>query len=248
MLRLTALIPLSLAPALALTAVACVDSGDEGMYVLNNTAPPDGSCVLSGNPGQPQLGHGIIDYRSPIPYVMTPLLQSRIQMVEGADDSSRTIQLRGADVTLTLKAVTLESGTSFTSTQPNKVYPTFSVLFSGSLPPAGYVNAFVDIIPPATLREIGGMATGDAGLNAEVLAEVVVKGDIGGDAVETAPFYFPVTVCNNCVLNDVGACSEFTGTARTGNACNPYQDGVLDCCTNDSGQRVCPAVMSTPTP
>ncbi|HEX5062747.1 MAG TPA: hypothetical protein VFV99_25415, partial [Kofleriaceae bacterium] len=101
MLRLAALIPLAL--------VACVDTGDEGIFVLTNTAVSSGTCSLSGDPSQPQIGHGTINSNSPIAYVMTPLIQSRIQPIEGVDNSSKTVQLRGADVKLTLKAVTIQN-------------------------------------------------------------------------------------------------------------------------------------------
>jgi hypothetical protein len=139
MLRFTVLIPVLL--------VGCVSSGDEGMYVLNNSAVPDGSCVLSGSTGQAQLGHGFIDYRSPSSYIMTPLILSRIMKDERATDhANRTIQLRGADVALTLKAVSVEDAAgNYRTTQPNKVYPSFSVLFSGSLGPGGSVTLLIRI-------------------------------------------------------------------------------------------------------
>ncbi|HEX5063435.1 MAG TPA: hypothetical protein VFV99_28860, partial [Kofleriaceae bacterium] len=128
----------------------------------------------------------------------------------------------------------------FTSTNPNKALgEPFSVLFSGALPPAASVNSFVDIIPPQQLIAIGAMA-GDGSINAEVLAEVVIKGDLNGDEIKSQPFFYPVTVCNDCVVNIVGACPVM-GTIRGGNACNPFQDGVVDCCTETSGSVSCPA-------
>ena len=48
---------------------------------------------------------------------------------------------------------------------------------------------------------------------------------------------------NDCVIVDQGTCADFMGTARTGNACNPFQDGPVDCCTDDAGALVCPAGM-----
>src|SRR5687767_10279637 len=98
MTRLVALVPFAL--------VACVDTGDEGMVVLQ-TAAITGDCALTSNPDGAQLGHGIIFSGSPEPYVLTPVIQSRITAGENIDEVSRTIQLRGADVTVTLKALTL---------------------------------------------------------------------------------------------------------------------------------------------
>lgn len=235
MLRLAALIPLAL--------VACVDSGDEGLYVVNNTAVTGTSCTLNGSPMQPQLGHGLIHVDSTLPYVMTPLLQSRITAAANVDDISKTIQLRGADVTLTLKAVSVERGGSFTTTNPDTQLIQFSTLFSGSIAPGASVNAFVDIIPPATIRSVAAMSGANLetdALNAEVLASVVIKGEINDSGVESQPYLYPVTICNDCVFRNVGAC-PVTGPS-TGNACNPYQDGIVDCCVDTmTNTLICPA-------
>jgi hypothetical protein len=236
MLRLAALVPLAL--------VACVDTGDEGIYVLNNTAVTEASCSLSGNPDQAILGHGMINYRSPSAYVMTPLVQSRIMPVEGIDEQSKTVQLRGADIALTLKAYTIaRADGSFTIEQPEKKYPPFTSLFSGAIGPGASVNTFVDTIPPATLRQIaadtGANVTAEA-FQAEVLATVVIRGQINDDTITSAPYLFPITVCNDCVVVNLGACPVMAAP-RTGNACNPFQDGVVDCCTDASNNLVCPA-------
>jgi hypothetical protein len=241
MLRFAALMPLALA--------ACVDSGDEGIFVLTNSAVTASSCSLTGSPDQPQLGHGIINVGSPIAYVMTPLVQSRIQTsTEGGDDISRTVQLRGADIKLIIKAVSIETGGQFTTSEPNTVLPPFSVLFSGAIKPGGSVNAFVNIIPPATLRDIAtrsGANLSTSTLQAEVLAQVIIKGDLNGNSIESQPFDYPVTVCNNCVVANLGACPlPATPAPRPGNACNPFQDGVVDCCTDASNNLICPAVTA----
>jgi hypothetical protein len=240
MLRVAALMPLAL--------VACVDSGDEGIYILNNTAVTAETCSLSGSPDQAMIGHGLVNVSSPTAYVMTPLVQSRITNPAegGAEEISRTGQLRGADVKLTIKAVSIERGGQFMVTQPETALPPFSVLFSGSLKPGGSVNAFVDVIPPATIRSIAQMSGANLGtdsLNTEVLAEVTVKGDLNGNSIESQPFLFPVTICNDCVIVNTGAC-PMTGTPRLGNPCNPFQDGVVDCCTDASNNLICPGTTT----
>lgn len=235
MLRLAALIPLAL--------VACADSGDEGIYVLNNSAVSGDTCALTGSPMQAMVGHGLINVNSPSAYVMTPLIQSRIQSVEGVDDTSKTIQLRGADIRLTIKAVSIERDGNFMVTQPETALPGFSVLFSGAVAPGGSVNAFVDLIPPGTIRQIAQMSGADLNadsLNSEVLAELVIKGDLGGTSIESQPFFYPVTICNDCVIVNNGACPMALAAPRAGNACNPYQDGVVDCCVDASSNLICP--------
>lgn len=236
MLRLAALIPLAL--------VACVDTGDEGLYIIDNTAV-GASCSLSGSPDQARQGHGTIFSGSNKPYIMTPLLQSRLVSSETAgDEIAKTIQLRGADVSLTLKAVTIQNADgTFTSTNPDTMLgQPFSVLFSGAVPPSATTNAFVDIIPVPTLRDLDAMSPVNH-FSAEVLATVVVKGDLNGDSIESQPYLYPVTVCSNCIVNEVGPCATLTITPRPGNACNEFQDGVVDCCRQTDGDLVCPAVM-----
>jgi hypothetical protein len=235
MLRLAALIPFTL--------LACVDTGDEGIYVLNNTAVTGETCSLTGAPSQAMVGHGLISVYSPTAYVMTPLVQSRIKSAENVDDISKTIQLRGADIRLTIKAVSIERDGNFMVTNPETMLPGFSVLFSGSIPPGGSVNAFVDLIPPGTIRQIAQMSGADLNidsLNSEVQAEVVIKGDLAGDSVESQPFYYPVTICNDCVVVNNGACPMTLMAPRSGNACNPYQDGIVDCCVDASNNLICP--------
>lgn len=238
MLRLAALVPVVFA--------ACVDTGDEGMYVLNNTAI-GATCSLSGSPDQPFISHGTIHYSSPVAYLLTPLIQSRIVASEtDTDEAQKTIQLRGADVTLTLKALSIERGDgSIQTTQMDTELGQFSTLFSGAITPGGSVNVGVDIIPPSVLRSVAQMSGANLetdAFNAEVLASVVIKGDINGSSIEAAPYLYPVSVCNNCVLVNLGAC-PLSVQPRTGNACNPFQDGVVDCCVDESNNLICPGPM-----
>jgi hypothetical protein len=228
--------------------VACADTGDEGMYVINNTAPPDDSCVLTGSRDQPFNSHGVVYFGSSEGYVMTPLIQSRVVASTDTDDTSRTIQLRGADVKLTLVALSVVTSAGITTTQPNTELPSFSALFSGAVPPAGTANVDFTLIPASTLLSIAGMSginldNPTDNFNAEVLAEVSVRGVINDNTVQAAPYLYPVTVCKNCVVNNLGSCPLMDVTPRPGNPCNPAQDGVVDCCTSTEG-LVCPAPMS----
>jgi hypothetical protein len=248
MLRLASL------TATLLLAGACANQGDEGMIVLNNTAI-SGSCALTGDPGQPFTSHGEIFALSNKGYLLTPLIQSRVSTaVTGAGNGStttvdpltKTIFLDGADVKLTLVAATIEQGGSYSTTQLNQELPAFRVLFSGSLPPEGTVNVGFEVISPAQLRDIvsrsGANITGGQNLQAEVSAEVTITGKLGGDSIKALPFTYPISVCTDCIVNNIGACPATT-TVSTGNACNMFQDGVVDCCSDGTGSLVCPAPM-----
>jgi hypothetical protein len=238
--------------ATALVLVGCADEGDEGMIVLNNTAVTGDSCSLSGDPGQPFSSHGEIYALADSGYILTPLIQSRIVTNIGGgsggtgtvDTLQKTIQLLGADVVLTLKAQSIENADgSFSVTQPESNVGSFSTLFSGSLPPSGTVNVGFEVITPAIMRQIvgaSGVNLATQALKAEVLAQVTIKGELGGDSIESKPFFYPISVCTDCVIVNRGTCPIMGTAASATNPCNVFQDGVVECCTDASNNLICP--------
>jgi hypothetical protein len=221
--------------AFTLLVVGCADKGDEGFFILNNTAPPAGgtACTFTGDPGQPFISAGAISYLSPDGYVFTPLLQSRITAVTG-QESERTIHLEGANVTLTAPA---------TGATTN-----FTALFSGSLAPNnGTTNVSFELLPKASIMMLGSMTT-----NAEVVASVTPYGTLGGGRIDGEPFQYPITIVapTNGILTTLGSCASTALPAATpSNPCNAYQDGVVDCCscTSMTGTTtlVCPSAPDT---
>jgi hypothetical protein len=232
-----------LAPALA----GCLASnGDQGMLILNDSALGMGAmgCVFTGDINQPFISHGIISTLSPVPYGLTPLIQSRIQPQMMGDTSIRTISLQGADVTLSVASVQLMSksvGNSSPAPPDLGSDGKFKSLFSGSIMPGGTANVGMDLIPTSVLQTIGSLATTtDMHVHAEVVGTVTAYGTMGGDKVTSEPFQFPVTVCNDCVIVDIGACTMMTAPSTTGNPCNVFQDGTVACCEANGG-LLCPA-------
>jgi hypothetical protein len=57
------------------------------------------------------------------------------------------------------------------------------------------------------------------------------------------PFNYPLQVCNGWLVGNLGPC-PFKNVVNTGNACNPAQDDIVDCCT-DNGALICPATVSS---
>jgi hypothetical protein len=222
---------LLLGPALALGA--CVSHGDEGMVVLNNTSVGMATaCSLTGDPGQPFESQGTISVFSPGPYLVTPLIESRITADPTNPDQvlQRTIQLQGAHVHLSIPA----GSTSVTTTAAMD----FDALFSGDLPPQGTANVAFDLIPEQLISDVGALS--GSSVHVEVVASVTVFGSLAGDRIDATPWQYPVTICNDCVVNPIGACGSVTATNK-GNPCNPFQDGVVDCCTMGAS-LVCPAM------
>lgn len=231
-------------------SVGCVaETGGEAMVIRQNLAPGDSGCTFMPSPTAPFYSRGAIDLLSPVPYAMTPLIESRITAVMG-QESQQTIALRGARVDLELGPISFEVNGAVQTNETTEIVK-FRSLFSAPLAPnGGFSTAHFDVLPTTALATIRGkLPAGAIHVHAQAVATVVVYGDLGGDEVEGVPFVYPVTVCDDCVVNVLSAtCPLPMGTTvRTGNVCNPFQDGVVDCCGAGAGLR-CPATVSTTPP
>jgi hypothetical protein len=223
-------------PVLVLFVVlGCAKNGDEGMVVLANTAPSGTTCTFTGDPTQPAFSQGEIYVGvtgNPNPYLLTPLIESRITAAGSGENVDRSILLQGADVTLSAstggQSVTLPS----TAAQ-------FTTTIAGTIDPGGFLNVSFPLVPSDILALFKSGTT-----DTEIVANVVVFGDEGGGRVNAEPFGYQVTVCPvgaPCVIQDAGPCATFGGSVSAGNPCNPLQDGVLTCCEGSDGSLVCPA-------
>ncbi|HEY1546560.1 MAG TPA: hypothetical protein VGG28_02005 [Kofleriaceae bacterium] len=226
-------------PVLVLfVALGCAKNGDEGMVVLANTAPSGTSCTFTGDSTQPSFSQGEIYAGSPDPYLLTPLIESRITAAGSGENVDRSILLQGADVTLT--ASTGGQNVSLPSAAAQ-----FTTTIAGTIEPGGFLNVSFPLIPTDILSQFKSGTT-----DTEIIANVVIFGNEGGGRVNAEPFGYQVTVCPEgapCVAQDVGPCAGLTASVNAGNPCNPYQDGITTCCEAGSGSDavlVCPAVAT----
>jgi hypothetical protein len=239
---------LRLAPIpLALLAFGCdsilAHTGDEGMIILGNTALASGSttCTFTGQLGQPYISSGQINTATNAGYLFNPLLQSNITAPMGSE-LIKTITLTGADVALTVESVTMSNiDTNAPITPPTITLASadsaFQALFGGTLPPnEGTSNVSFPIIPLSAINSIYTQAapTASEALNVTVEAHITVYGNLGGSRIDALPFDYPVTVCNDCVIDIAGNCPVMTAAAA-GNPCNQYQDIDVECCLSPDG-------------
>lgn len=252
---------------LVLAAAGCADTGDESFIIRNNLAVTGTSCMLNATTSADFQSRGQISTSSPTPYLLTPLIESRLTADPG-QESLRTVMLMGAKVDLAIGPITVEDATGvvfscaaeganacFSESELSALAAAgttkFRSLFSAPLSPnKGLTSAAFDLVPTAALREIqrkAGTIAAGAHLHAQIVATAQVYGDLNGNEVEGVPFVYPVTACNDCVVNVVGTCAATSKTfkPRPGNACNPFQDGTVDCCSNGA-DLVCPAVGTGP--
>ena len=222
----------TLAP-LVLALGACVSHGDEGMVVLNNTAVIGLTCSLTGDPTQPFNPAGIINSQSPQGYLVTPLVQSMISVPtqDTGSIAQRTIILQGARVHLSIPA-----GSTSITLDPAEA--NFMALFSGSVPPQGTANVAFELVPESVIQKVAALGF-TSSVHVEVVANVTMFGTLGGDKIDAQPWQYPVTICNDCVLQNLGMCGAVTAK-NLGNPCNIFQDGLVDCCQGANG-LVCPA-------
>lgn len=225
----------------ALTLAACADDSGGGLIIRQNLAPTaTGGCSFTPDLTAPYFARGAISMLSQQPYVLTPLIESRITALEG-QESQRTVLIRGARVDVRIESITVNNQSVEVDTAdfPEGTLK-FTSLFSAPVAPNGGLSVGdFDLLTAgfiATLRDRYG-SQGSA--RVQVVAEARVFGDLGGDEIESDTFSYPVTVCNDCIVNNVGTCPTM-GDVRTGNPCNPFQDGVVDCCTS-GGNLLCPA-------
>jgi hypothetical protein len=239
---------LRLAPIpLALLAFGCdsilAHTGDEGMIILGNTALASGStsCTFTGQLGQAYISSGEINTATNEGYLFNPLLQSNITAPMGSE-LIKTITLSGADVSLTVESVTMANIDTNAPITPPPIALTssdaaFQSLFGGTLGPnEGTANVSFPIIPSSAINSIVTQAapTASESLAVTLEAHITVYGNLGGSRIDALPFDYPVTVCNDCVIDNAGPCPVATAAAA-GNPCNLYQDIDVECCDSGSG-------------
>jgi len=206
--------------SLVVASAACTEKGADGFFVLDNTAPPTtGMCTFTGDPAQPSLAQGVVSTASP-GYFMAPLLQSRMNVLMGQDPTYKTIMVQGARVDLT-----------------GAVTTSYQVLAAVGLPPQGTANVPMNVIPPSIINGLTNMVGTDGVV---IEATITFYGQVGGSQIEATPFVYGITVIEGG-FDVLGPCPVMGATPRVGNACNPLQDGFVDCCSNTDGSLTCPA-------
>jgi hypothetical protein len=224
------------------------DNGDEGIFITRNVVPGTG-CSFSASATEAFLAHGTFSVHSPTGYRLHPQLKSKITATTAQEDA-RTIIVEGARVTLTFPDETVFSAAQQESLRDRGIMR-FAALFSAPLGPnGGLADGAFDVITPALLDELvaakgnGILAANAPSFRAEVVATIVVYGDMSGKEITSQEFQYPITICNDCVTRELGACPLPMGTEpAAGNECNPYQDGTTDCCRMGA-DVVCPAIVA----
>ncbi len=230
--------PRVLAALLTLPLAACVADGQDANVVIIQNNAPSANCVVPAGLEAGFLSTGRIDATSSTGYLLTPV-------VKNFATATTVEQQRIAFVEGMLVDVAFGDADLFDSAELSAMRDSgltrFDAPLSGIITPGGTTSFVVDVLPGSLLAAMKAKLPEDA----ETIALVNVRayGHMGGSDFESQAFRYPVTVCNGCLANDVGACSALSPgfQPRLGGACNTLQDAVADCCTIGE-TPVCPAV------
>lgn len=226
------------------------DAGDGALRIIRNQAlGDDGGCVVSSQLTNNGRSGGAIEVSSPADYVLTPVIQNFATSQSGRFTSQRTAFLEGARIDLSFANPDLFTAAELAQLGEDDLLK-FSVGFSAAvLPDSGTAGVGFAIVPAELLRRIQPKLAA-AGNTTVVNVRLRVFGEMGGGEVESESFFYPVTVCDStkvpCVIASTFPCKA-TGVpeVRKGNACNPFQDGPVDCCLDASSTLFCPGTAGT---
>jgi len=234
----------------ALAAGCMADTGGESILVLKNVhAGTD--CLAAAAENEIGTARGTLDLLMPSGYVFVAQLKSRIetQVEEDKDKDQRTIFTTGANVDISFPGSDLFSAAELTELRDAGLTRFKQPFVAPIVPNGGLVDIPFVAVPEALVDRIAARADLSTKFRLETLVTFTIKGDVSGREVSSQPFSYAITIGNGVVVNVMGSCSSIAASTevRTGYACNPAQDGVIDCCVNGTA-LMCPAVVPSTAP
>lgn len=226
----------------AASLTACVDTGSESIVILQNQAPISG-CSVGASVEDAYRPAGVIEASTRQGYVLTPVVKSYVTATVG-EEFRRIAFVHGARVDVEFLDAGLISDEQAQQLRADGL-TRFETPFSAMIEPGGTTSMIFEVVPADLINDvIAPLLTAERD---EVLvrARVRVFGRIGDDDFESSEFLYPVTVCDECLAINLGACSALSTNyvpRETGGVCNPAQDEAVECCEDPAGQLICPAI------
>lgn len=204
---------LSLSIAAALAGGCIADSAQNSSLVLLKNQPPNADCTVAGNDTGAFVGSGIMDISQTDIYVMTPLVELRIQAFNSDDRLQRSVTVQGAEIDLGDGA--------------------FSKRFSIVMEPNSTIGASFQLIDPNTA-----VADGET-----IFATVKIFGETGGSDIESNEFEYPIDICDGCLKRGVATpCREFQAPTEE-SCFPGQDSFTVECCTDSTGAEQCPGFV-----
>jgi hypothetical protein len=215
--------------------------------ILNDQIPQAGAaagCMIPVNPTQYQ-GDGLLDLsivRSDFnsAYFFFPLIENNLPSSSNSTIDPNEIQLSGFQVDIKLAGAMPSADVQDVFGKAGALVH-YQIPWSGGVPSGGgQLSAIVDAFPVPLAQALGG--AGGFGTQPTVTVDLQIQAlgkTNSGQNMTSDPFHFPLHLCSGCLVGSVTPC-PFSGTpTHLGNPCNPAQDELIDCCT-DNGALICP--------
>ena len=235
----------------AALAGCAADNNDASILVLKNVHA-DTTCTTTGLQTETSIPHGSLELLIPSDYLFIAQMESRI-VAAAAQVDTRTIITKFAKVDVSFPNSTLFSATELADMQTAGLTHFRSNFSTPILPNDGISDGGFVLIPSALVQKVlaksGITSVADTQqFRLEAEATFTVEGDMSGTTVGSQPFTYGVTIGNRTAIDILPqACPVAAAgtTLATGYACNPLQDGVVDCCVNSQdGTLSCPATTN----
>jgi len=232
---------------LALVALAdgCVADGSDGSILVLRNVHADTGCTISASEAEASVTAGTLDLLVPGGYLFIAQLKSQITALAG-QEGQRTILTRGANIDITFPDSQLFTAAELDDLKASHLthfMRPFSVVLA---PNGGLVDAPFELISAELAARVAAKTDPTQPFSLGAVATFTVVGDMSGQNVSSQVFTFPVTMGNHLTVNLAGTCPLPKGspTPRPGYACNPGQDGTVDCCGTLGTPLTCPATVS----
>jgi len=223
---------------------ACAENS-ASLVILQNQAPEDG-CQASNSVSDQFVSHGVLDIGA-ANYGITPQYYAWLVV---ANNLKSTLESNGVELNaVEMKAAHIDVNLG-TAGSGLSDYTHFADYTFVTIKPGETRSLQVNVIPP----NLAGRLSVAPGQFVEAVAKVQLVGERGGSEIKTNSINLPITICNGCLVLNIGSCatSTFPDTVYLGHSCNKSQDQPIHCCrdpyagTGADAYR-CPAVQVTQT-
>jgi len=221
--------------------MGCVE--DRSSLTIMRNAVPNGDCTVDKSSADFR-SMGWLDLsetafsdtfaQSP-QYIMYPVVQNNLISTasQGTGAELNIVEVKEARIDLDLGDI----GGSYEDLKFKfPVFITLSPGESAALP--------VVVIPPQIATLLASAVQGNPDYQPIVRVKLKFVYQLGIRDKESHQIEFPVVLCDGCLISASGYCDSglFSTLAHAGNACNYVQDAQVDCCLDNGGGVVCPAV------
>lgn len=218
--------------------LGCVEN--RGSVTILRNAVPNSDCTIDSASNEFR-SMGVLDLSETAfalgapQYVMFPVLQSNLISTkdQGTGSELNIVEILEA-------RVDVDTGNAGAGLEPySYAFPTFVTLMPGdsaALP--------VVVIPPQYAAVLATRVQGNLEYQPIIRVRVKFLYQLGGREIETHQIEFPVILCDGCLIRVGGYCDSglYSTVQNQGNPCSFAQDSAMDCCLDNGGGFICPAV------